>query len=1348
MATVLKTTTSKVIHWLSYIPLRYLLVGCFAIQIALSVSVVGWLSLQSGQQAVSTLVSQLQQETSDRITQQLTTYLTAPPKLNTLNRDTIQLGMLNLQNPEQIQQFFWRELQTHNVSVIKIGTETGQFVGVGRLPVGGDSQIFTVDPSQPKSLRIYSTDYQGNPTALVRTIIDRNPVYRSWYSNTVRVGRAAWSEIEQMEGYPRIPVISCNTPVYDRNNALIGVLGIELTLSDVSTFLSTIRTSASGRTFIIDRYGLLVASSSRNPVVRIVGNITSRLRAMDSSDPLIQTAAQHLYDRFVNLTDITENQRFTYKDNGQKRFVQVTPWRDALGLDWLVVNVVPESDVVGLLRATRNATLWLCFLALGVAIVVGSFSARWIVYPIVRLSRSAEAMSTGIWNTPVDVWREDEVGQLARAFQRMAAQLRESFMTLEQRVEERTVDLAAAEQMNRSLLQAIPDLIARLDQDGTYLDFKPSETFGTVITQSEVVGFNIRDLLPPELAEQQLQGLQAALETGNIQFQEYQRLVDGELHYEECRIVPIATDQVLVIVRDITDRRQTEREMELLLAVTQGINASADFQAALTVALSKVCAVTGWVYGEAWVPTADGQALECHPAWYLHTGVLEELQIQALKEFRYYSEGLTLVANQGLPARAWQQQHAIWVSDLEAAPEAMSLRETVAANCNLRAGVGLPILTQQGRVLAVLVFWMTQFQQQSYSAMKLANTVVKQLGTVLQSKQVEAKLAGLFAAMQDVILVFDAQGYCLEVVSMDPDLLYASADDQVGKNLFELMPKEKATIFCNCIWEALRTKQTTAIEYSLLIQQREVWFAANVSPISDDAVIWVARNITERKYAEQALRQREADLAQTSRFLDSIIETMPLAVFAKDVQNEFRYVLWNRAAEEIYGISREQALNHTLHELVNPEFADQLTVEHQTLVEQRQLVITDEIFYSPYQREIWQRIRKLPIVDDQDRVSHLLYIAEDVTEYKRLEAELQATNATLRQAEEKYRSIVENAIDGIFQTTPDGQYLSANLALAKIFGYDSPEDLIASVTHLPTQLYVNATDRDRFMAAIRPTGAISSFEVEVYRRDGSKIWIEENAREVRDTQGNLLYYEGIVTDITRRRLAETALRLEKEKSERLLLNILPEPIAHRLKQDNSAIAESYEEVSILFADIVGFTPLSSQMQPIELVNLLNRIFSAFDQLVDRYQLEKIKTIGDAYMVAAGLPIPRSDHAEAIVELALAMQTTIQHFHTHTGEPIQIRIGINSGVVVAGVIGIKKFIYDLWGDTVNIASRMESQGEPNRIQVTEATYNRIRDRYQFIERGMITIKGKGDMKTYWLQGRKDSAPVPHYLEVPG
>lgn len=209
---------------------------------------------------------------------------------------------------------------------------------------------------------------------------------------------------------------------------------------------------------------------------------------------------------------------------------------------------------------------------------------------------------------------------------------------------------------------------------------------------------------------------------------------------------------------------------------------------------------------------------------------------------------------------------------------------------------------------------------------------------------------------------------------------------------------------------------------------------------------------------------------------------------------------------------------------------------------------------------------------------------------------------------------------------------------------------------------------------------------------------------------------------------------EHERAESLLLNILPASIAEQLKTTSEPIAHSHSGVSVLFADLAGFTPLSARMDPVELVSMLNSIFSRFDELTQTLGLEKIKTIGDAYMVAAGLPEPRADHAKAVADMALGMIGATEAFSKEYGVPLQIRVGINTGVVVAGVIGKKKFIYDLWGDTVNIASRMESSGETGMIQVTETTYLELKDTFVLEERGLTDVKGRGKMTTYILKGR--------------
>ena len=227
--------------------------------------------------------------------------------------------------------------------------------------------------------------------------------------------------------------------------------------------------------------------------------------------------------------------------------------------------------------------------------------------------------------------------------------------------------------------------------------------------------------------------------------------------------------------------------------------------------------------------------------------------------------------------------------------------------------------------------------------------------------------------------------------------------------------------------------------------------------------------------------------------------------------------------------------------------------------------------------------------------------------------------------------------------------------------------------------------------------------------------------------------------VHQRELVHRALEAEQARSERLLLNVLPAPIAERLKRHEGVIAEQHDEVTVLFADLVGFTAHSAEMEARELVSLLDRIFSAFDRLADAEHLEKIKTIGDAYMVAGGIPHPRPDHAQAAARMALAMRDEIAAIASSSGYGwLAVRIGIDTGPAVAGVIGQRKFIYDLWGDTVNTASRMESHGVPGEIQVTGRVAAALAGSFSLRSRGTVDIKGKGPMETFLLEGAVDDA----------
>jgi PAS domain S-box-containing protein len=560
-----------------------------------------------------------------------------------------------------------------------------------------------------------------------------------------------------------------------------------------------------------------------------------------------------------------------------------------------------------------------------------------------------------------------------------------------------------------------------------------------------------------------------------------------------------------------------------------------------------------------------------------------------------------------------------------------------------------------------------------------------------------------------------------ELEAMINKLIYGSK----GKGRHQLAPEITRAAMSKLIKanERLQLTQTELLKAESALREANEDLEHRVKARTDQ----LQRLITQLQIEASDREIAEILLRDSQNQFEAIAANVPGVVYRATLHadGEVSMPYLSPRTLDVFGLSSTEVMEHIewVFDMAHPE--DRATLTEKVLRSAKELSPFEHEYRtsSLFPKITWVRIISQP---HQLRNGDVVWdgVIVDITPQKRNED-------LLRQAEEKYRSIFENASEGIFQANFDGCYISANPALAEIYGYDSPEHLLSCAIDSPNCLFADPDRYLDFASTIDGRGSVSEFETKVYRKDNKTIWISINASLVKDSSGIPLYYEGIVQDITERRRVENALKIEQEKSERLLLNVLPQQIVQKLKQGTGSIATRFDEVTILFADIVDFSSFAARVSAAELVNLLNQIFSAFDLLAEKYGLEKIKTIGDAYMVVGGLPSYQADHAVLVAEMAIAMQREISKFIRDDGVPFRLRIGINSGPVVAGVIGIKKFIYDLWGDSVNIASRMESQGLAGSIQVTEQTYVLLRDRYVFERRGEISIKGKGEMITYIL-----------------
>ncbi|WP_445637415.1 ATP-binding protein [Nostoc sp. DSM 114161] len=443
------------------LPLQIVLVVPFALQIFAAVSLVGYLSFKNGQRAVNNLAEQLIDRTSDVVNEHLKSYLSIPQTLNQINADAIRRGILDVSDRQTLGKYFWDQIQAYDLTYIGIGLTTGEGVGAARY----DGKTITIDDwtaNPPNNVSTYATDEGGNRTH-VNTRWDWKNSEQSWYTQPIAANKPIWTKI-LVENFPTGPYIaaSASRPIYDSQNRLLGMIACDIHLLKLGDFLRSLDISQSGRVFLLERDGRLIATSGTEKPFTSINQKAQRLRAMDSTDPIIQNVAKHLQS-FNGFKSITKDTNFKLELQGKRYFVDVVPWRDDYGLDWLLVVSVPENAFMAQINANTQTTIALCFAALIVASVMGVFTSRWIVRPILRLNRASKAMASGNLDQTVETSPIQELNTLSNSFNYMAEQLLESFTALEKskeeledRVDERTTELKnTLEELQRTQSQII-----------------------------------------------------------------------------------------------------------------------------------------------------------------------------------------------------------------------------------------------------------------------------------------------------------------------------------------------------------------------------------------------------------------------------------------------------------------------------------------------------------------------------------------------------------------------------------------------------------------------------------------------------------------------------------------------------------------------------------------------------------------------------------------------------------------------------------------------------------------------------------------------------------------------------
>ncbi|MDB9495327.1 adenylate/guanylate cyclase domain-containing protein [Spirulina major CS-329] len=1138
---------------LKHLPLRVVLVLPFVLQLFAAVGIVGYLSFRNGQKAVADLANQVIDELGNRIEQEVITALGVPHQINQTNAQSIRLGLLDLNETRGLEYQFWQQLQTFDdITAIFVGNPEGGIVLAGRSEQGFPFLRLTENFKKGNYYR-YSTDSRANRQELLETKT-YDASQRPWFLKASETRRAAWSDIYLFVS-TQTPGITASQPIYDEVGTLTGVLGVDLSLDQLSQFLRGLDMSEESEVFIVDRAGKLIASSTEESP--FIPNTEEQRPATTSEIPQIRGAATSLTAEFGNWRNIDRPQKLRFEIADTPHFVNVLPLRDEHGLDWLVVMVVPEQNFMAQIQQSNQTTVILCLVALAIATGVGILTARWVTSPILRLSQSARQLAEGEWTQPTPIERNDELGELAIAFNMMAKQLQSSFSVLErsnrdleERVAERTATLATKEAELRGLFEAMTELVLVFDYNGCYKRIPSGNLRLLIHTKDKLLGRTLHDIFPDDQADYFLTQIRTVLETGRPVSFEYQINLPQGTIWCLGNISRISLDTVVWVARDITDYKKSEaslRQSELQNRAI--ITAIPD----LMFRVNRNGIYLGFMqsYGVKNLLPSDFDPVGEHITTFLLPEVAERHLYHIKKALE---SGRVQVYEQQILIDGQQQDEEVRVVPYGDDEVLFMIRNITEQKAALREREKAEIALRES----------------------------------------EDKNRAILTAIPDLMIRFSGDGVYLDYLAAPDFTPQIHGDmDRLGKHVTDILPPETAQAFLTAINAALTTGTMQIDEVSFTVDQQVFQQEIRTVVSGENEVLMIIRDITERKAAKEAL---EKSLALQKAVLESITD----AVIAVD-------------------------------------YSDNIIAYNQNFLAMWD--VTSEVLMSPNQSD-----RLMPLAR---------------------------------------------------QVLDPGAFLKR----------------IQDLHNRPAE---------------------ESFELLEFR-DGRVLERFSRPQKVGDEiVGRVWGFR----DITERKRAEQRLRIERERAEKLLLNILPVAIAEQLKQQPGSLAEQFENVTILFADIVGFTPLSAQMKPIELVEFLNHIFSTFDQLTEQFGLEKIKTIGDAYMVVGGLPQPRSDHAEAIANMALAMQKVIETITATSGKPFQIRIGINSGSVVAGVIGIKKFIYDLWGDAVNVASRMESLGEPGKIQVTQAVYERLHDQFTFDFRGALQVKGKGEMSTYWLVGQRD------------
>ncbi len=1063
--------------------LRTTLIVSFVLQVLAIVGLVGYLYLRNEQKAIEEIATQSGQKIAVGVEQNLRSYLAIPHLVNQNNTVAINLGQLNLQNLPGLEQYFWRQLQVFDtLTFVGIGFENRNILGAG-LNDDGSFTLGVATQANGYDFRTYAIDQTGDRLQLLHYQSNFDPRTRPWYKAAVAAGKPTWSEI-----YPNTTglsaYLSASMPFYNQQGDLQGVLLTNINLSKIGNFLQGLEIGKTGQVFIVERSGSLVATSTGESPFHSGSKDSGaeRVKAIESDNLLTQSTMQYLTKNFSekNRINIQISKLLKFEVKGQQKFLQVSPFQDQFGLDWLIIVVIPESDFTGQIAANTQNAIQLTLVALVVAIALGVLMAQWISRPILRVSQAAEAIARGNLDQHIESSRITELATLANSFNNMAGQLQASFSALRQN-----------ESQNRAIVEALPDLLFRAKADGTYIDNPIGQNrlkalFGG---NRSLKGVNIADSLPSQQAQQRMQAIRQALQMGQLQVYEQQLSLNDQTIAEEVRIVKVADDEVLIMVRDVTERKQLEVALQESEARFRGVVE----QASVGIALVTLTGQFSLVNRRLCQLFGHSEAELC--------------QLTHLDVTHPDDRAATTAAIRRLLARE------VSTFSLD---QRYIRKDGQIQWCNLTTS---SIYNSQGELQYLLGIWVDISERKRQN--EILEAMVEERTTELAKANAalrasEAELRGLFAAMDDVITVYNRQGTCLKVASTNPSLLIMSSEEMVGRSIYDIVPKDKADLRLQLIQQVLETRQTTSFEYSLKIagnassDEQEVWFAANLSLLSDDTVIMVARDITERKQVEEALQASEAELR-------ALFAAMTDVVIVKDIYGRYCKIAPTNPSNLLSSAS--DLLSLTEHDIFPKAQADRF-VDHIQQVLSTQQMMSIDYCLTIENREVWFTANVSPLAADK-----VVWVARDISERKRIEdARKQAEIAQQAQLH-LLQVILDSMPFPIFYKDSRGIYLGCNQAFLDYRGMTSEQIVGKSVYETaPAHLAETYAAADQ---ALLDSGGTQTYETLVAYADGSQHDVIFYKAVFLNQQGDISGLVGAILDISERKRAEAELQAQQ-----------------------------------------------------------------------------------------------------------------------------------------------------------------------------------------------------------------------------